>query len=104
MGVNSDDHFWFGSVFIKKKITKPNFFYKKPNRNRFKPTGFGSVRLFRTKTGSNRFGSVFSGLAWFFQFGSVFSGLARFFSGLGSVRFSFFDFRLIKLNRTGRFF
>jgi hypothetical protein len=44
----------FGSVrFLSKKITKP--------------TGFGSVWLFWTKTGSNRFGSVFSG------FGSVFS-------------------------------
>jgi len=59
-------HFRFGSVFIKK-ITKQNFFKK--NRNRFKPTGFGSV--FRTKTGSNWFGLVFSvwlGLARFFQF------------------------------------
>jgi hypothetical protein len=32
----------------------------------------------------------------FFQFGSVFSGFARFFFDLGSVRFSFFGFRLIK--------
>jgi hypothetical protein len=94
MGVNRDDYFWFGSVFIKKKITKLNFFIKKRNRNRFKPTGFDSVRFFRTKTGSNRFGSVFSGLARFFSD----------FFGLGSVRFSFFDFRLIKPNRTGRFF
>jgi hypothetical protein len=64
------------------------FFFKK-NQNRFKPTGFSSVRLFRTKTGSN----------WF---GSVISGLARFFSGFGSVRF--FCFTLIKPNRTSRFF
>jgi hypothetical protein len=42
---------------------------------------FGSVQFFRTKTGSNRFGSVVS------DFGSV-------FFGLGSVRF--FCFRLIK--------
>jgi len=81
-------------VFIKKKSNETKF---KKNRNRFKPTG--SVRfvlVFRTKTSSNRFGSVlarfdsvfsiwlgldwfFSGLAWFFQFrfGSIFliSGL-----------------------------
>ena len=54
----------FCSVFIKKN--NQTEFFKKKNRNRFKPTGFGSVRFFRTKTGSNRFGSVFSCLAWFF--------------------------------------
>jgi hypothetical protein len=56
----------FGSIFIKK-ITKPKYFKK--NQNQFKPTGFGLVwfgLVFRTKIGSNRFGSVF-------QFGSVFS-------------------------------
>jgi hypothetical protein len=78
---NRDDHFRFGSVFIKKNN---QIEFKKKNRN-------------QTETGSN-------------QFGSVFSGLARFFSGcvfcLDSVRFGFFGFRLIKpkLNRTGRFF
>ena len=113
----------FGSVrFLSKKVTKPKFFFfekkPKPNRNRVKPAGFGSVQFgfFRAKTGSNRFGSVFSVLAqfsrfwlgffrfWlgFFQFGSVFlvwlgfSGLARFGSvfypvfcrfRFGSVRF-----------------
>jgi hypothetical protein len=110
----------FGSVrFLSKKVTKPKFFFfekkPKPNRNRVKPTGFGSVQFgfFRAKTGSNRFGSVFSVLArfsrfwlgffrfwlgffrfWlgFFQFGSVFlvwlgfSGLARF----GSVFYPVF--------------
>ena len=47
---------------------------KKKNRNRFKPTGFGSIRFdcFRTKTSSNWFDSVF--LVWL-----------GFFSGLGSV-------------------
>ena len=82
----------FGSIrFLSKKVTKPNFFFFKKNRkrteNRVKPTGFGLVRFFREKTGSN----------WF---GSVFPVLARFFSGFGSVRFSFFDFLLIKPNRT----
>jgi hypothetical protein len=78
---------WFG--FYQKKITKLIFFFikkLKSNRNQFKPTGFGSVWFFRTKTGSNRFASVFF--------------------GLGSVRFSFIGFRLIKpkQNRTGWFF
>jgi hypothetical protein len=61
-----DDYFLFGLVFIKKN-NQTNFFLKKPkpNRNRFKPTGFssGSGRFFRIKANSNRFGSVFSGLA-----------------------------------------
>jgi hypothetical protein len=68
----------FGSVQILSKL---NFFKK--NQNRFKPTGFGSVRFFRTKTGSNRFGSVFFGLVWFFWFGSVFFRLGSIFSVSG---------------------
>jgi hypothetical protein len=43
------------------------------------------VRFFRTKTGSNRFGSVFSVWLGFSQFGSV-------FFSLGSVQFGFFQF------------
>jgi hypothetical protein len=37
----------FGSVFIKKSNQTDIFFEKKPkpNRNRVKPTGFGSVRF-----------------------------------------------------------
>ena len=74
----------FGSVrFLSKKVTKPNFF-KKKNRNQVKPTGFGSVRFFREKTGSNRFFSIFPVLAWFFPV------LDRFFSV--SVRFGFFGY------------
>jgi len=50
------DHFWFGSVFFFKK--QPNWKEKKkkrgpkPNRDRSKPTGFGSVwvRFLRSKT------------------------------------------------------
>jgi hypothetical protein len=85
-GISRADYFRFGLVFIKKNLIKPNF--KKKNRNRFKPTGFSSVWFFRTKTGSNRFGSGF------FRFFSVW------------VRFGFFSFRLIKPkpNRTGWFF
>jgi len=100
-----------GSVFIKKS-NQTEFFLKKKksklNRNRLKPTSFGSVRFFREKTGSNRFGSVFSvwlGLARFFgltRFWLGFFGLARFFS----VRFGFSGSRLKKPkpNRTSRFF
>jgi len=78
------DHFRFG--FYQKKVTKPIFFKTpKANRNRFKPTDFGSVWFFRTKTGSNRFGSVFS--VWL-GFGSV---LAWFWLGLGSVLARFFS-------------
>jgi len=87
-----------------------NFFFLK-NRNQFKPTGFGSVRFFRIKTGLNYFGLVFSILARFFPvlawFWLGFSILARFFSGffLGSVRFGFFSFfKIIEPNRTGWFF
>ena len=110
----------FGSVwFLSKKVTKPKLFFfekkPKPNRNRVKPTGFGSVRFFRAKTGSNRFGSVFPVLArfsrfwlgffrfWlgFFRFGSVFFPV---FCRFGSVRLVFFIFLVIKPNLTGRFF
>ena len=88
----------FDSIrFLLKKITKLKFFFKK-NRNRVKPTGSNrlvSVRFFRAKTGLNRFGSVFSVLAWFFlvwlgllgfsglaRFGSFFSGFFGFWFGL----------------------
>jgi hypothetical protein len=118
----------FGSVFIKKSNQTEIFFLKKPkpNRNRFKPTGFGSVRFFREKTGSNwlgsvfsvwlGFGSVFFGLARFFRFGSVLARFFRFglvlarfgsvFFRVFSVRFGFSGSRLKKPkpNRTGRFF
>jgi hypothetical protein len=71
----------FGSVqFLSKKSYQTKKKLKK-NRNRFKLTGFGSVRFFRTKIDSNRFGSVF-------QFGSIFSVLARFFP----VWLGFYDF------------
>jgi hypothetical protein len=100
----------FGSVrFLSKKVTKPKFFFlkkkPKPNRNRVKPTGFGSVRFGSVFLGQkpvwlgfSGFGSVFSVLARFFRFGSV---LARFFR-FGSVffpvfcwfRFGFFGFLL----------
>jgi len=100
-----DDYFLFGSVFIKKNNQIEFKKKPKPNRNRFTPTGFGLVRFFWTKTGSNRFDSVFS--VWL-SFCSVFSGLARFFlfGSVFFVRFGFFGFRLIKpkSNRTGRLF
>jgi hypothetical protein len=82
----------------KKKILKK----PKPNRNRFKPTGFGSVRFLGQKPVQTGWLGFFGfGSVWlvFFRFGSVFS---RFFSVW--VRFGFFGFLLIKPNRTGRFF
>jgi hypothetical protein len=71
----------FGSVFIKKS-NQTEFFFKK-NRNRFKPTGFGSVR----------FG--------FLEKKPVQTGLARFWLGFfpvffGSDRFGFSGSRLKK--------
>jgi hypothetical protein len=89
------DHFQFGSIFIKKSNQTEFFFLKKKTETEPKPGQtdwfrFGSVWFFREKTGSNRFGSVFSG------FGSVFFGLARFFrfgsvlARFGSVFFWFF--------------
>jgi hypothetical protein len=97
----------FGLVrFLLKKVTKPKFILKKKNRNRVKPTGFGSVRFGflgekPVQTGLARFWLGFFrfwlgfffvwlgffGLALFFRFGSV---LARFFVGFSSVRFFWF--------------
>ena len=107
----------FGSVFIKKSNqTEFIFLKKKPksNRNRFKPTGFGSVRFFRAKTGLARFfrfGSVFSG---FFQFGSSGSNLkkpkpnrtGRFFQNFNRFfsRFGFFGYFFFWFSRFNRFF
>ena len=86
------DYFLFGLVFIKKKITKPNFFFKKTETGSNRPV---SVRFFRTKTGSTglaqffclaRFFPVWLG---FFPLGSI---LAWFFFRFGSVFFPvFFD-------------
>ena len=99
----------FGSVrFLSKKVTKPKCFFFKKTETESKPGQtdwfrFSSVWFFRAKTGSNRFGSVFSGFGLVFP---VWLGFARFFSGFFSVsvRFGFFGFLLIKPNRTGRLF
>ena len=91
----------FGSVrFLSKKVTKLKyFFFEKKNRNRVKPTGFGSVRFGflgqkPVQTGLARFSRFFPVLARFFRFWLGFSGLARFFVGFGSVRFGFSVFCL----------
>jgi hypothetical protein len=68
------DHFWFGSVFIKKS-NQTEFFFKK-TKTEIVSNRPVSVRFFRTKAGSNRFDLVFL-LVFFVQFG-------------------FFGFRLIK--------
>jgi len=93
-----DDHFRFGSVFIKKSNQTE---FKKKNRNRFKLIGFGLV--FSDK---NRFGSVF--LVWlsFSRFDSVFSVFCRF----GFFRFQAYKTRTERVgffqnfNRFNRFF
>jgi hypothetical protein len=82
-----------GSVFIKKSNQTEIFFFEKKNRNRVKPTGFGSVRFFRAKTGSNRFDSVFS--VWL-GFGSVFPIWLGFFSSFLSISVRFFWFFVYK--------
>jgi len=93
--VDKGDHFRFGSVFIKKKVTKPNFFIQKTETGSNWPV---LVWFFRTKTGSNRLDSVFSVWLGFFPVWLVCFPVW--------VRFGFFSFRLIKPkpNRTGRFF
>jgi len=114
--ITRGDHFRFGSVFIKKSNQTEIFFWKKTETEpKLGQTGrfrFGSVRFFRAKTGSNRFGSVFLVLARFFSvwlgFGSVFPvwlGFFWFFVGFGSVRFGFLVIKpKPKPNWTGRFF
>jgi hypothetical protein len=82
----------FGSVqFLSKKVIKPNFFLKKNrNRNRVKPTGFGSVSVFLGQK------PVQTGLALFFRFWLCFLGFFRFwlgfFSGFLSVSVRFGSF------------
>jgi hypothetical protein len=72
------DHFLFGSIFIKKN-NQTNFFFSKKEP---KPVQTDRFRFGFLE--QNRFKPV-----WL---------------GLGSVRFGFFGFRLIKPNWTSRFF
>ena len=94
------DHFRFGLVFIKKS-NQTDFFFETKNRNRVKPTGFGSVRFGflgqkPVQTGLAQFSRFFPVLArfWlsFFRFWLGFFGLARFFLVFCRVRFGFFRF------------
>jgi len=79
-----NDYFLFGLVFIKKKLTKPKLLFKKTETGSNQSV---SIRFFWTKTGSNRFDSVFPVLLDFLVW-LVFLGLTRFFRfGFGSVRF-----------------
>ena len=82
----------FGSIrFLSKKVTKPNFFFKKkPKPGQTDRFRLWSVRFFRAETGSNRLGSVFSG------FGSVFPVWLCFFPGFLSVSVWFFQFFVYK--------
>ena len=83
------DYFRFDLVFIKKKITKPNFFIKKPKPVQTDRFRFGFLGQKPIQTGLTQFFC----LAWFSVFFPVFSIW---------VQFVFFYFRLIKLkpNRT----
>jgi hypothetical protein len=78
-------------VFIKTKSNQIKIIFFKKNQNRFKPTGFGSVRF-----GFLEQKPVQTGLVWFFLFGSVlarfFSSLAWFWLGLARFFFCFFQF------------
>jgi hypothetical protein len=69
------DYFRFDLVFIKKN-NQIEFFLKKKNQNRFKPTGFGSVRF--SFLGQK---PVQLGFSWF---GLVFSVFCRFWLGFFS--------------------
>ena len=99
----------FGLVrFLSKKSNQIKKKILKKNRNRVKPTGFGSVWFFREKTGSNRFGSGFPVLARFSRFFPVLPrvfpvwlGFFWFFVGFGSVRF--FQFSVYKTEPAGFF-
>ena len=77
---------WFSFI---KKITKLKF-KKKSKPVQIGQFRFGLIWFFRTKTGLARFFPVW--LDFFLVFFC-----------LGSVRFGYFDFRLIKPNQTGRF-
>ena len=57
------NHFRFGSVFIKKNKNQTGFYKKKTEtETEAVQTYWFWFGYFRTKTGSNWFGSVFSGL------------------------------------------
>jgi hypothetical protein len=88
--------FIFGSVrFLSKKVTKPNYFFKKKPETESKP-----VQTDRFRFGFLKQKPVQTGLARFWL------GLARFFSvrvRFGSVQFGFFNSRpkKPKPNRSG---
>ena len=88
------DHFRLGSVFIKKSNQTEIIFFLKKNRNRVKPTGFGSVRFgfLGQKPVQTVLARFFRFWLGFFRFGSVFSvwlGFGSFFSGFLSVSVRF---------------
>jgi hypothetical protein len=85
--------------FLSKKVTKPNFFLKKPkpgqtDRFWFVSVRFGFLGQKPVQTGLARFSRFWLG---FFRFWLRFFCLARFFSGFfcfGSVRFfQFFAYK-----------
>jgi hypothetical protein len=78
-------------VFIKTKSNQIKIIFFKKNQNRFKPTGFGSVRF-----GFLEQKPVQTGLVWFFfvwlGFGSIFFQFSLVLARFGSFFFCFFQF------------
>jgi hypothetical protein len=91
----------FGSVFIKKKVTKPKLLFKKTETGSNRPVSVRFSLVFLEQKPIQTGLALFFGLTPFFFL--IWLGFFRF--GLGSVWF-FFYFRLIKPkpNQTSRFF
>jgi hypothetical protein len=69
-------------LYIKKRKQTE---FKKKNKPKPVQTNWFWFCFLRTKTGSNWFGSVFSGLAQFFLFSAVLARFFRFGFGFGLV-------------------
>ena len=95
------DYFRFGSVFTYKNNQTEFFYFKKSklNRNRVKPTGFDSIRLFYIKNKK-----LYCFWFFFFVISNWFGfGLARFFSVLVWFGFSVSSLWNQNQNQTGWF-
>ena len=79
--------------FYKKKVTKPNL-KKKPNRNRFKPADFGSVRFFRTKLVQTGLALVSVRFFWFQAYKTETEPNHQFFQNFNRFLFTVRLFRL----------
>jgi hypothetical protein len=87
-----DDHFWFGSVFIKKNNQTEIIFFEKKNRTEPKPGQtdrfrFGSVRFLGQKPVQTDLARFFRFWLGFHGFGSVFPVWLGFFPVFCRFRF-----------------